>query len=197
MYGSRRYGWRSETSLASRSTVSSGLTEKFSSSSEEDEPVISPISQGWTRGAARDPTSSNPTKISTFDALRRPLLKRKAKTWFLRLTTEAKPHKADSERQKRRESAKALVDILENQPDGEDIVARRFTKTAERQQAGLQALLRLSDDEPDQVNPALTNMNETDSSCLLTMLLEHSKGRTLFQDSLTNILENATFGIAG
>ncbi|KAG8914433.1 hypothetical protein FRC00_013640, partial [Tulasnella sp. 408] len=145
----------------------------------------------------RDPTSSNPTKISTFDALRRPLLKRKAKTLFLRLTTEAKPHKADSERQKRRESAKDLVDILENQPDGEDIVARRLTKTAERQQAGLQALLRLSDDEQGQANPALTNMNETYSSRLLTMLLKHSKGRTLFQESLPNILENATFGIAG
>lgn len=103
----------------------------------------------------------------------------------------------DSERHKRRESAKALVEIIENQPDGEDIVARRFIKTAERQQTGLQALLKLSDDEQDQANSALSNMSETDSSCLLRMLLEHSKGRTLFQDSLPNVLENATFGIVG
>ncbi|KAG9040467.1 hypothetical protein FS837_000577, partial [Tulasnella sp. UAMH 9824] len=136
-------------------------------------------------------------KLSTFGALRRPLLKRKAKTLFLRLTTETKHRKGDSETHKRRESAKALVEIIRSQPDGEDIVARRFVKTAERQQAGLQALLRLSDDEQDQAETVLSNMTETDSSCLLTMLLEHSKGRTLFQDTLPNILENATFGIAG
>ncbi|KIO18854.1 hypothetical protein M407DRAFT_31473 [Tulasnella calospora MUT 4182] len=99
------------------------------------------------------------SRISTFDTLRRPLLKRKSKTLFLRLTAEPKPHKGDSDRHKRRESAKALVDMIENQPDGEDIVARRFIKSAERQRTGLQAFYGLvtavninsSKDFPDNV----------------------------------------------
>ncbi|KIO16726.1 hypothetical protein M407DRAFT_33621 [Tulasnella calospora MUT 4182] len=80
---------------------------------------------------------------------------------------------------------------------GEDIVARWFIKSAEIQRTRLQALLRLSEEEQDSADHTLNNIDETDSSCLLQMLLNHSKGRTLLQDSLPNILENGTFGIAG
>lgn len=53
-------------------------------------------------------------------------------------------------RERRSQAAMGLVDIIQNEPDGEKIVVGRFLKKVSRQERGIQALLRLSDDELDQ-----------------------------------------------
>lgn len=62
------------------------------------------------------------------------------------IATKGKDEPAAAQLQ-RCNAAAGLVMIVEGELDGEQIVARRFVKSATRKAAGTRALLKLSDDE--------------------------------------------------
>ncbi|KAG8921249.1 hypothetical protein FRC01_000348, partial [Tulasnella sp. 417] len=77
------------------------------------------------------------------------LAKRRAKKLFLRFTTPSRKNFRVPVWRRRKEAAEGLLQIVASEPEGEDLVGRRFTKTASRQESATRAILELGDEEYD------------------------------------------------
>lgn len=95
-------------------------------------------------------------------------------------------------------AAMGLVSIMRNELKGEEIVAWRFVKNASRREQGIQALLRLSDDELggfayDAVGPVSSQINSTK---LLGTVLKHTDEAQLLRTTISNALKSGETGAA-
>lgn len=101
--------------------------------------------------------------------------KRAVKKWLHQLI-RANSKKDIATQRERCVAAAALVEIIKNDSDGEDIVARKILKKAPRQEQCTRALLKLSDDELDQfgykaVNPTSDSIS---SQKILHVMVKHT-----------------------
>lgn len=91
-----------------------------------------------------------------------------------------------------------MVEIIENIPDGGEILARRFVKSASRQDQGTQALLRLSDHELDlfgsrAVSPVPEPLAFTK---LLDVVRKHPNESEFFRRTISTQLRDGEEGVA-
>ncbi|KAG8915706.1 hypothetical protein FRC00_001078 [Tulasnella sp. 408] len=95
-------------------------------------------------------------------------------------------------------AAAGLVMLVEEQPSGEEIVARRFVKRAPRIAEGTRALMKLSDDELVKLGyEAISTTSEpTASRKLLDALLNHSNESSFFRESILPQLRDGSEGPA-
>lgn len=159
---------RAQSAHSSRGSVNSFLIEHFSSSESSDAgdppPVLphSPSEPVPPTVERRDLPSSvrpGPKTVSSVYGRRtwasglrskalHALSKQRAKILFTRLVSCTDDSKSETSSKRRREdAAKGLLQMASRGPDGKDIVARKFVKTAAREENGIRALLKLNDDE--------------------------------------------------
>lgn len=131
--------------------------------------------------------------------VRRSATKRKARKLVDELiqATNTKDDQATA-RHRRYEAATRLVRIIKNKPNGEEIVARRFVKSAWRQDRGTQALLKLSDDELDlfgfgAVSPVPEPLAFTE---LLAVVVKHTSESQFFRRTISTALRDGEEGAA-
>ncbi|KAG8921247.1 hypothetical protein FRC01_000346 [Tulasnella sp. 417] len=133
------------------------------------------------------------------------LAKRRAKKLFLRFTTPSRTNTRVSASRRRKEAADSLLKLVEKEVEGEDLVGRRFTKTALRQENVTRAILALSDEEYQRDVDAsklwpryvLLTVNDSGPAVrLLDVVIKHSKGSTFFGDSIPRALEDELAGSA-
>ncbi|KAG8928096.1 hypothetical protein FRC01_006463 [Tulasnella sp. 417] len=89
-----------------------------------------------------------------------------------------------------------LVRLAEKAPDGGDIVARRFVKSASRQAKGTRALLKLSDDELERfgyeaLNPVSASIAYRK---LLALVLKHSNESLFFRNVISTAVRDQREG---
>ncbi|KAG8955183.1 hypothetical protein FRC04_009641 [Tulasnella sp. 424] len=101
-------------------------------------------------------------------------------------------------RQRRHKAATGLVEIIENKLDGKEIVARRFVKSASRQDQGTQTFLRLSDDELDlfgfkAISPVPKPLAFTK---LLNVVVKHTSESQFFRRTISTALRDGEEGVA-
>ncbi|KAG9048545.1 hypothetical protein FS837_012614 [Tulasnella sp. UAMH 9824] len=195
--GSDQDDARSSASHASsRRSVDSVLIEHFSGSDSGSNP-----SQRGSQSSASDfepsrrsgPFSAIQTRLNLV------LIKRRARRLLKELINAAKGEdEPTAARLQRSSAAEDLVIILEEEPDGDEIVARRFVKKASRKAEGTRALLKLSDDELDKFRyeDIDTGFKTTPSRKLLGAVLEHSNESSFFKETLSPLMEDGTEGAA-
>ncbi|KAG8946763.1 hypothetical protein FRC04_011419 [Tulasnella sp. 424] len=181
----RKYGPRTDASTSSRSSVSSGLTEQFSSSgsdtADEDE-------------GTRLPANAEAAPSGLFGKARHSWVKHRAKKLFLRFTTRSRHQTRTPAWRRRRDAADALMRIVSNEVGGEDIVARRFVKTVSRQKDGTNAILSLGVEECDRFDadpdtPGYIALQTSGVAArLLNLVVSHSKGSSFFSETIPSIL---------
>ncbi|KAG8946762.1 hypothetical protein FRC04_011418 [Tulasnella sp. 424] len=183
----RKYGPRTDTSTSSRSSVSSGLTEQFSSSGsdtvDEDE-------------GPRSSANAEAAPSRLFGKARHIWVKRRAKKLFLKFTTQSRHQTRTPGWRRRRDAADALIQIASKEVGGEDIVARRFVKTASRQKDGTNAILSLGVEECDRFDadpntPGYLSLQTSGVAArLLNLVVSHSKGSSFFSETIPGILRH-------
>ncbi|KAG8946761.1 hypothetical protein FRC04_011417 [Tulasnella sp. 424] len=196
--GQRKYGPRTDASTSSRSSVSSGLTEQFSSSGSDT------VEGDEDTRSSRANADAAPSGL--FGKARHMIVKRRTKKLFLRFTTQSRHQTRTPGWRRRRDAANALIRIISSEVGGEDIVARRFVKTPLRQEEGVKAILSLGAEESD---PWVRPWGETDlpqlhnsntlghialqtsgaAVILLNLVVSHSKGINFFRETIPNILQ--------
>ncbi|KAG9042193.1 hypothetical protein FS837_011169 [Tulasnella sp. UAMH 9824] len=195
----RKYGPRTHSSTSSRSSVSSGLTEQFSSSSSD--------TAGEVSGVGSAPKTKDTCSTGLFGAARQIWVKRKAEKLFHRFTTKSRRKHQIQAWKRRRDAAEALIQIVSTESDGENIIAHTFVQTDSRQETGVQAILALGADECDafEVNsadedlglpqphppdePGDIALQASDTAArLLNLVIFHSKGSRFFQETIPAIL---------
>ncbi|KAG8896216.1 hypothetical protein FRC00_006266 [Tulasnella sp. 408] len=133
------------------------------------------------------------------------LAKRRAKKLFIRFTTPSSTNRRVPGWRRREKAAKGLLEIIEKEAQGEDLVGRRFTKTASRQESVTRAILSLSDEEYDRdVKSSGLRGNYIPVTVkplgpavrLLEIVIKHSKGSSFFEDSIPRTLEDEQVGSA-
>ncbi|KAG8955181.1 hypothetical protein FRC04_009639 [Tulasnella sp. 424] len=185
---------------SSRSSVDSMLIEHISGSDSSSNPSLrgpQPSASNLESGANRSPARGWMSKLGR--GVGRSAAKRKATKLLDELiqannTTDGQA----TARQRRYKAATGLVEIIKNKPDGEEIVARRFVKSASRQDQGTQALLRLSDDELDlfgsrAVSPVPEPLAFTK---LLTVVVKHTNESQFFRRTISTALRDGKEGVA-
>lgn len=126
----------------------------------------------------------------------RPLAKRRAKRLVISLIN-VNVEDGPSARHQRRKAAKALLDLAEQEPEGADIVTRRFMKQSSRRREGIRALFKLSDEELDHVDHEASHATTepTVSIRLLELIREYTK-ESLFIKTATSVIRGGTQGAA-
>lgn len=127
------------------------------------------------------------------------LIKRQARRILEQLIIAAKGEDESAAAQLQRCNAAAgLVRIIEEEPSGGQILARRFVKSASREAEGIRALLKLSDDELGMLgNEAIsTTSTPTASRKLLDVLLKHSNESSFLRESILPRLRDGSEGPA-
>lgn len=128
------------------------------------------------------------------------LVKRRARKLLAQLVKAEKQISGSvAQRLMRHDAAIGLVKIVENERGGEEIVARRFVKKASRQGKGTRALLKLSDDELDQlefraVSPVPKPLPFT---TLLGVVLKHTNESQFYRTTISTALRDGGTGAAG
>ncbi|KAG9042800.1 hypothetical protein FS837_010372 [Tulasnella sp. UAMH 9824] len=195
----RKYGARTDSAASSRSSVSSGLTEQFSSSGSDSSSVEGNAHIGSPQREAENASSGLLGKARYI------LAKRRAKKLFIRFTTRSPTNQRVPGWRRREKAANGLLEIIEKEAEGEDLVGRRFTKTASRQERVTRAILSLSDEEYDRdVRSSglgkkyfpLTVHGSGPAVRLLGIVIKHSKGSSFFEDSIPKTLNDEELGTA-
>ncbi|KAG8915704.1 hypothetical protein FRC00_001076 [Tulasnella sp. 408] len=185
---------------SSHGSVDSAFIERFSASDGVSDPSMrglqssasdaeknensNPI-RGWMRGGAGRALRS--------------VTKRKASKLLNELIkASTRTGRNTAGRRERSRASWGLIDIIKREPDGEDIVARRFVKKASRQEWGIRALLRLSDDELDELGyDALSpGSKEIASTKLLGTVVQHTSEAQLFRSTISDWLRDDERGVA-
>ncbi|KAG9017468.1 hypothetical protein FRB90_001185 [Tulasnella sp. 427] len=193
----RKYGHRKEASTSSMSSISSGLSEDFSSSSSES----SYGNERVTKASSLEHTNNSSSGIT--GRARLIWLKHRAKKLFLRFTTPSRHTSRTPAWQRRKRAAAALMKIVSEESGGEDIVARRFVKTTSRQERGTRAIFSLGAEEcdlPDGRGSITTGAKRESSKPislkpsgvavpLLNLVILHSDGRNFFQATIPDVLQ--------
>lgn len=126
-------------------------------------------------------------------------VKRRARKLLVELiTADDTKHGSLGARQRRWEAATGLVEIIRNEHNGEEAVARRFVKRASRLDEGTRALVRLSDDELEKhgykaINPV---SDVIVSAKLLDTLMEYTKSAPFFKTTISAVLGDGKNGVA-
>ncbi|KAG9042801.1 hypothetical protein FS837_010373 [Tulasnella sp. UAMH 9824] len=195
----RKYGPRTHSSTSSRSSVSSGLTEQFSSSSSD--------TAGEDSGVGSAPKTKDNSSKGLLGPARKIWVKRRAERLFYRFATKSRRKRQLPAWKQRKDAAEALIQIVSTEPDGENIVAHTFVRTYSRQETGVQAILALGADEcdPFDVNSADEDLGlpqrhppdtpghialqaSSTAARLLNLVISQSKGSSFFQETIPAIV---------
>ncbi|KAG9048543.1 hypothetical protein FS837_012612 [Tulasnella sp. UAMH 9824] len=158
-----------------------------SSASDFEQNENSNPAPGWIRGVA--------------GRVFRSAAKRKARKLLNELTKASCGRRTGLEaarRQERSRAASGLLDIIKSEPDGEDIVARRFIKKASRQKRGIRALLMLNNDELNELGYDALSPDSKDvaSTKLLGTVMKRTNEAQLFRSSISDWLRDDRRGAA-
>lgn len=134
------------------------------------------------------------------DRAQHAILKHRAKILFAKLVSGADDSKSEAASKRRRQAAASgLLEIALHGSNGKDIIARRFVKTASREEQGIRALLRLNDEElePCQVwlweeppHPIASTAID-----LMQLVILRSTEDRFFRRTLPNVLHDARRGV--
>ncbi|KAG9017467.1 hypothetical protein FRB90_001184 [Tulasnella sp. 427] len=202
----RKYGPRTDGS-SSRSSISSGLTERFSSSSSSsgNRSVYRAYQFDYSGEPVRNTTNEKASEKESPTGLigkaRRAWVKRRAKLLYRKLTLPLPKDTRAPIGRIQKEAAEELLRIALQERGGEDLVGRRLTKTALRQESVTRALFALADEEyNDTVDLESTYElvvgGRSKAIRLLRIVIEHSKGLTFFEESCPKALSDETSGSA-
>ncbi|KAG9022166.1 hypothetical protein FS837_006566 [Tulasnella sp. UAMH 9824] len=133
------------------------------------------------------------------------LAKHRAKKLFIRFTTGSSTLFRIVGWRRREKAANELLEIIDKEAEGEDLVGRRFTKTASRQERVTRAILSLSDEEYNrdvqssglggEYFPVTVN-GSGPAVRLLKIVIKHSKGSSFFETTIPRTLEDENVGSA-
>lgn len=207
---------RSTSRASSRSTVDSWLTEDFSGSD------LDPSAKA-TRSSKSEVGSmvsiSDPAENPAAHAQQLQAHAREARSWISGLkkrlvrsatkrvarnllddlvdANDERDGKATA-RRRRFQAAAGLIDIIENEPEGQSIVARRIIKGELRQDGSIEAVLRLSDDELDEFGyGAVSPISEMCASQkLLDAVVKHTTDSSFFRTTIPRLLKDGKKGTA-
>ncbi|KAG9048547.1 hypothetical protein FS837_012616 [Tulasnella sp. UAMH 9824] len=198
-YQSDQYDRHSSGSRgSSQGSVDSLLVEDFSACDSSPNP--SPPSPRSSASDSEEPTNQRRGWFSKLASnINRSLVKRRARKLLGKLVeADKKEDKPTVAKEQRCDAAAGLVQIMEEELDGEEVVVQAFVEQSSKKDEIMQALLKLSDDGLDNfayeaISPISTPMAHRK---LLALVLEHSTESSFFQGIITPLLGASTEGTA-
>ncbi|KAG8928094.1 hypothetical protein FRC01_006461 [Tulasnella sp. 417] len=182
--------------LSQTSSVDRVLLEHFSGS----ESILN-YSSVW--GADSSSSERSNRRFSWISAVRRALnrhlVKRRVRILMVKFIAADELEDGPAvARQRRYEAATGLVEIVENEPGGEEIVVRKFSKKGSAREKRALALLKLGDDDLDRsrdqaVNPVFTS---TAFAKLMDLVTKHTNEKWILRKAFSTLWKNPADGMA-
>ncbi|KAG8923769.1 hypothetical protein FRC01_012359, partial [Tulasnella sp. 417] len=126
--------------------------------------------------------------------------KYRAKRLFTQLVAyTVDPQAENPSKRRRHDAASGLLEMASRGPEGKDIVAHKFIKTAEREENCVRALFKLNDDELLAFQSWLWEEPEypfaSTANDLIDLVIARSPGGTFFRSTLPKVLQDETCGV--